>query len=232
MTSGRRGWSARLLRNESVRAFGLLHVPTKDPLRANRATSMLSYRYPAAEHFEEGGKYHSCFKTCLCALGGGNKASHNFSYADSFLAANFQAPGQTPQSSCTGALNYDPSEFEAGFLHFDRDHCCKSCAMSLDFFRECVLPKTRTGKWQELHRAAVTRAAGEMTANAGESIQVTRDDVANMYFENEEREEEEADAQKKKKQREETEAEIAAAGNRPSASNEPSFLDELLLDGD
>ena len=231
-TSGRPGWAVRMLWNEAIRAFGVLMVPTDDPLRANRAQSTLSFRYPPGKLFEGNNKYSGCCTSRLCKLTTENKAENNFlADGDGFLSEDLQTH-HDPSLSCTGKLNYEPSAFEGESLHFHEDFCCEDCALALDYFRECALQKGRTGIWAAQIKEATKRAVAAIEEGAKVTSERVIGEVADKALEEQLEKEQEAEAaaeeQNKERQRSERgtqKTKNTAEGARHEAPS--SFLDDM-----
>ena len=233
-TSGRPGWAVRMLWNEAIRAFGVLMVPTDDPLRANRAQSTLSFRYPPASLFEENKKYSGCCTSCLCKLTTENKAESNFvAGGDEFLSEDLQTR-HDPDDSCTGKLNYKPDKFEKEFLHFHEDSCCEDCALALDYFRECVLQKGRTGIWAAQIQEATNRAIDAIEEGAEITGERVIGEIADKTLEEQLEKEQEAEAaaeeQNKKRQRSERGAENQGSTKKTKRTEEAPHLASSILD--
>ena len=223
MTDGRSGWSLKMLWNECIRTFGMLMVPTHDPLRARLEGSKSSHRYPPPELFEEGKKFHGCCKTCLVQLTSESTAKPGgFDEACEFLAADFQDAPHDPKRSGNGELNYKPDDFERDFLHFDKGACCVDCAVALDYYREVAVPRSQTGIWKEMCDKNIEYASGIISLAAGADVQRLTGEILNRQFEEQEREEALAAEEKQKADSEEATRLAVRRANMANASDSDS----------
>jgi hypothetical protein len=164
MTSGRAGWTLKMIWNECLRAFGVLMIPAANVLKP-ADVSTANYKYPPAVEFKEiahptrknperrAGKYYGHCATCFELLSDKNKAelSYHPPGAAESLVSEYLA--HDPLDSCTGKLNYQPNEFEKTFLKYDEGNCCKDCAIALDYIREVAYTGCYTGIWLQIQNA-------------------------------------------------------------------------------